>query len=252
LYLIWIMDELTIRRLNTINRAFYALTATDFDESRGRPWPGWRRVLAHLTHMSAPLRVLDVGCGNGRFGRFLARNLPTPLHYHGIDSAPALLESARVAFARMGILQDAILEARDVVESPPDAGTYDLVAAFGVLHHVPGAASRLTLVRALAERVAPGGILTFTGWCFWEYPRFRERAVAWPADITREPGDHLLDWRRGHAAHTALRYCHYIDDDEHAALVAASGLTAVETFRADGHTGDINRYAVLRRPALGR
>jgi SAM-dependent methyltransferase len=252
LYLIRIMDDLTIRRLNAINRAFYALTATDFDESRGRPWPGWRRVLTHLTHLPAPLRVLDVGCGNGRFGRFLARNLPTPPRYHGVDSALALLESARLAFARMGTLPDAILEARDIVESPPNAGTYDLVAAFGVLHHVPGTARRLALVRALAERVAPAGILAFTGWCFWEYPRFRERAVAWPADLAREPGDHLLDWRRGHAAHNALRYCHYIDDDEHAALIEASGLIAVETFRADGHTGDINRYVVLRQPASRR
>jgi hypothetical protein len=117
-----------------------------------------------------------------------------------------------------------------------------------LLHHVPGGDRRIALVRALADHVTPGGLLIFTGWRFYEYERFRERILPWPAGVAREAGDFLLDWRRGHAANTALRYCHYIDDDEHAALVAASGLEQVDSFRADGHTNDINQYAVLRRP----
>jgi tRNA (uracil-5-)-methyltransferase TRM9 len=193
------------------------------------------------------LRVLDVGCGNGRFGRFLAQNGFEGAQYHGIDNTAALLEAAREAFAKSGILPDAVLEERDVVERPPDAGEYDFVAAFGVLHHVPGRARRLALMLALAERVAPGGYLVFTGWCFYEYERFRERLIALPGEFEPEPGDYLMDWRRGHAANTVLRYCHYIDDAEHAELMAATGLAEVETFRADGHTNDINRYGVLRR-----
>lgn len=239
-----------MRRLNQMNRDFYCLTVEDFDESRGRPWPGWRRVLEYLP--AAPisaLSVLDVGCGNGRFGRFLARNLPAPIHairYHGLDNNPDLLTAARDAFARMDILPDARLEVRDIVEHPPDAGLYDLVVAFGVLHHVPGADLRRGLVRALAGRVRAGGLLVVTAWQFWDHARFRERAVAWPADLEREPGDHLLDWRRGHAANTALRYCHHIDESELDGLVAASGLREIARYSADGHTGDINRYGVVR------
>ncbi|MCC7207566.1 MAG: class I SAM-dependent methyltransferase [Anaerolineae bacterium] len=240
------MDAASIKRLNDLNRAFYALTVTDFDESRGRPWPGWRRLLPHLAGKPSPVRVLDVGCGNGRFGRFLARNVAAEVRYHGLDFSPALLDAARDAFARMGILADAVLEACDVLADGLPDGVYDLVAAFGLLHHVPGGENRRALVRALAERLAPGGLLVFTGWRFYEYERFRERIEPWPDGVAREPGDFLLDWRRGHAANTALRYCHHIDDAEQDALIAASGLERVETFRADGHTGDINSYALLR------
>jgi SAM-dependent methyltransferase len=231
------MDTDTIRRLNAINREFYRITAAEFDQTRGAAWPGWARLLPHL---KLPLAVLDVGCGNGRFGVFLREHLggEQPLRYHGLDNNPALLERARAA------LPEATFELCDVIENPPESGQYDLVALLGVLHHIPGYAARRAFMRGLAERVAPGGLLVFTAWRFYEYPRFRERIVPWPPDMPVEPGDYLLDWRRGERA---LRYCHYVDDAEHAALVAATGLREIATYRADGQTGDANRYSLLRR-----
>lgn len=244
------MNAETIRRLNALNRAFYSLTVTDFDESRGRPWNGWRHLLPHLAGAEdAPLHVLDIGCGNGRFGRFLSRHLARPIRYHGIDHTPALLEAARDAFARMHILPDAVLETRDVIETPPETGAYDLVVLFGVLHHVPGANTREILLRHLAARLSPGGLLVFTAWRFAEYERFRARLRPLPDDMPGEAGDYLMDWRRGHAPDSALRYCHHIDEAEQNALVACltdHGLTRIDSFRADGHTDDINAYSLLR------
>ncbi len=231
------MDETTIQRLNAINREFYRVTADEFDQTRGQPWPGWSDLLPHL---GDSLRVLDVGCGNGRLGVFLAQRRVVT-HYHGMDSNPALLGHARAALAHLPSVE---LEQRDILEQPPAAGAYDLVALFGVLHHIPGAQRRLDLLRTLAERVAPGGLLAFACWRFYEFERFRQRIVPWPADLTVEPGDYLLDWRRGQ---TALRYCHFVEDAEHAALVAATGLTEIATYRADGFSGTVNRYSLLRR-----
>ncbi len=230
------MDETTIRRLNQINRDFYAAAADSFDESRQQAWPGWETLSAYLT---PPLSVLDVGCGNGRFGVFLAQKFGAGMQYHGIDNNPTLLDRARAALTGV----DAQLEQRDIVEDPPDSRVYNLVALFGVLHHIPGAAQRQQLMAVLARRVAPGGLLAFACWRFYEYERFRRRIIPWPPDFTVEPHDYLLDWRRGA---TALRYCHYVDDAEHAALIAATGLTEVVTYRADGHTGDTNCYSILR------
>ena len=234
------MDEHTVKRLNQINREFYQITAENFDATRGRPWPGWDNLLAYL---HAPLTVLDVGCGNGRFGLFLHDHFSTTLTYHGVDSNPALLEKAQIALSDI----DARLSLRDVIEHPPDTGTFDLVALFGVLHHVPGRDQRRDFVRALAERVAPGGLLAFSAWRFYEYERFRERIAPWPEDFQVEPGDYLLDWRRGA---TALRYCHYMDDSEHAELIAASGLRNLTTYRADGFAGDVNCYSLLKRDTV--
>ena len=244
------MNTETITRLNAINRAFYAAVADDFDQTRGTAWSGWQRLLPHLT---TPLSVLDVGCGNGRFGLFLHDNLqPSPdsalstqhsaLSYTGLDSSPALLAHARDALtAKAGL--HATLEQRDIIENPPDTGEYDLVVLLGVLHHIPGYEQRQTFMRQLARRVKSGGLLVFAAWRFYEYDRFRERIVPWSEDMHVEANDYLLDWRRGAVS---LHYCHYTDDAEHDALVAATGLTEIDTYRADGQGGASNRYSLLR------
>jgi len=242
------MDDAAIRRLMQINRDFYRTVGEEFDRTRGAPWPGWLTLWAHLPVPAPPgeFSVLDAGCGNGRLGVFLAERLAegVALRYHGLDTDGALLDRAAEALAGRAVALT--LERRDIIARPPDAGQYDLVALFGVLHHVPGRATRLALLRALAERVAPGGLLAFTCWRFYEYGRFRARIVPWPEELAGrvEAGDYLLDWRQGAPA---LRYCHHIDDAEHAALIAATGLTLAATYRADGRTGDANLYALLRR-----
>lgn len=233
------MDEATIQRLNAINQAFYRTTADEFDQTRGQPWPGWFRLLPHL---NAPVTVLDVGCGNGRLGVFLSSHTEVTL-YHGVDNNSALLERAREALAHLPAVT---LDVRDIVENPPASGAYDLVALFGVMHHIPGAQRRLDLIQALAQRVRPGGLLAFACWRFYEFERFRNRIVPWPENVSVEAHDYLLDWRRGQ---TALRYCHYVDDAEHDALVNATGLTEIERYRADGFSGTVNQYSILRRSA---
>lgn len=231
------MNAETIARLNALNRAFYQITAADFDQTRTAPWPGWETLLPLL---STPLSVLDVACGNGRFGVFLFERLGINVTYHGVDSNPQLLSFAQTALSGYA----ARLEQRDILSEPLPAGSYDLVVLFGMLHHIPGHDNRRDFMRTLAARVAPGGLLVFTAWCFYEYERFRQRIVPFPPDLRVEPGDYLLDWRRGTRA---LRYCHYVDDQEHAALIQVTGLREVLTYRADGHSGDVNRYSILKR-----
>lgn len=236
------MHDSTRRHLNAINRRFYAITADNFSATRGRAWQGWLDLLAHLpeTWDSPPYRVLDVGCGNGRFGVFLDEQLPYNVAYHGMDNNPRLLEFARES------LPTATLDTRDIVESPPDSGAYDLVVLFGVIHHIPGADYRQNFMRQLAARVAAGGLLVFASWRFYEVERFRERVVAWDDPLAEqvETHDYLLDWRRGE---TALRYCHYVDDAEQDTLVRATALDEIARYRADGYQNRLNCYSVLRK-----
>lgn len=235
------MDAATIQRLNALNRQFYETTADEFDQTRGQSWPGWDRLLPYLDFPQ--MSVLDAGCGNGRLGLFLAEKLPGTIFYHGIDSSAALLKFAEKSLSQLPTLRPQ-LEARDLIESPLPDRLYDLVTLFGVMHHVPGAQTRLELMRRLAKCVKPGGILAFACWRFYEYPRFRQRIIPWAEGWQVEEGDFLLDWQRGE---NAPRYCHYVDDSEHEDLCAASGLQQIARFRSDGAGGEMNLYSILQQ-----
>jgi SAM-dependent methyltransferase len=243
------MDEETARALSALNLAFYRDHAEEFSRTRERAWPGWERLLRWLP--PGRQQVLDVGCGNARFARFLASRHPGA-GYVGVDASEPLLARAR---ARLPDALEAELHRADFVADPPGAvlpaGRFTLVVLFGVLHGVPGAARRSALVRAAAERLAPGGVLALTAWRFAELADLRRRVVPWSdaaatglrIDPTRlEPGDHLLRWGRGEAR----RYAHALDADALARLTRGLGLTPVESYLDDGRDRERNRYAVHR------
>jgi tRNA (uracil-5-)-methyltransferase TRM9 len=234
------MKQSTIEYLNAINRRFYESTAADFDQTRGRAWAGWLNLADYL---KAPLSVLDVGCGNGRFGLFLAESLDGQIDYHGIDNNVQLLQFAQNTLEPLSNIK-AIITEQDIITEPIQTEQYDLVVLFGVIHHVPSAENRKAFMKNLARHVKSDGILCFAAWRFYEYERFKARLVDWDDNIAVEQHDYLLDWRRGERA---LRYCHYVDDSEHQSLIAATGLTEISTYRADGSDNSMNRYSVLRK-----
>jgi len=258
------MNEITVHALNAINLAFYRERAGEFSATREFPWPGWRRLVRHILAPEEtgdqPLRVLDVGCGNGRFAGFLCEALGrrgARLDYCGLDASAPLLAHARQRPLPGGTARFVEL---DFVEEPTrlPAGPFDLTALLGVLHGVPGRGRRRALVQATAERLAPGGVLALTCWRFAEFERFRRRLVSWetynreaaqPIDAAQlEPGDHLMPWGDGRRP---VRYCHATGADEIDTLVRGLGLERLETYLEDGRGGNLNRYAVFRAPRAG-
>ena len=266
------MNRRTQEALAAVNRRFYSDHASVFDRTRAAPWRGWDRLLEAVaeswprppsmpTAVPRPLRLLDVGCGNGRFGALVQERWRGPWTYLGLDSSAELLAAAERRLAAVSVRE---LRPWDFLEEPLGAtapGANDLVVLFGLLHHVPGAALRRDLLRSAAALVAPGGYLAFTVWRFGDDPRFQKRTIPWDSAATGalegvdmgelEAGDVLLRWGDQEGA---LRYCHAADDDEQEgwleALAKESSLDLELRFDGDGKTAQLNRYFLLRRPLL--
>jgi hypothetical protein len=91
--------------------------------------------------------------------------------------------------------------------------------------------------------VAESGELIVSTWNFLGSDRLRSRIQPWeavglaPRDV--DPGDYLLDWRRGG---TGLRYVHHFDPAELWALAAEAGFAVVESWRSDGEGGRLGLY----------
>lgn len=254
-----------LARLAALNRAFYAEQGEAFAATRPRLAAGIRRVLERVP---AGAQVLEAGCGDGKVGRWLARNVEA-VTYVGLDASAVMLERAQrytepwavnseqsitsLATAHSSLrFLNADLLTTDWSSALSDQ-LFDWVFAFAVFHHLPGAEARARVMGTLAGRLRPGGWLALSNWQFTRSERLRRRLAAWDrlglAEADVETGDYLLTWERG--AGRGLRYVHLLDEAEARGLAAGAGLAVREVFQADGHSGDLAEYVLLHKPAGG-
>lgn len=204
-----------IRKLNDLTSDFYAREATSFSATRQAPWHGWEKAWELIAAPDAAqgpfpshaavrdslssraaripddfasnskdsLAVLDLGCGNLRFERFLAERTNAPLRVTALDNCPDLaspeIGALSAAFphslrsssaASKTKEEDASgqganppektivdLRALDIVESLLDGtfadrlprNSHDLAVAFGLMHHLPTFALRARVLEGL-------------------------------------------------------------------------------------------------------
>jgi len=134
--------------------------------------PGaYRFVAALLRPRQAPIfaheyvrarpgdRILDVGCGPGT----LLAELPAGIYYVGFDKSEPYVRAARARFGDRGSFFCRTVD-RSVVDEL-GAGSFDLVIAHGVLHHLDDAEADEFFV--LARRaLTPGGRLITADGCY--------------------------------------------------------------------------------------
>ena len=107
---------------------------------------------------NSPIRLLDLGCGDGRILKRLARlreqrNWYPQLELHGWDISEGMLKQARKALPA-----DLQLERHDLLSVPTGLPAFNLICSFFVLVHIGHPADFLTAASAL---LADAGIFIF-------------------------------------------------------------------------------------------
>lgn len=241
------MDSDIARRLADLNRAFYQTFAAPFAETRLRVQPGARRLLERIPPDAT---VVDLGCGNGNAAGLLAGRGHRGC-YLGLDLSDSLLEIARAQHLLFPAEFRAVDLLKEDLASGLTPGSFDIVLAFAVLHHLPGKSGREAFLKACRNLLAPNGSLHLSHWQFLRSAKLRARIVPWQeagfAEEDVDAGDYLLDWRR---EGTGLRYVHVMDAQERHTLAERCGFNEVESFSSDGEGGQLSDYAVWR-PVAG-
>lgn len=234
--------------LRAVTARFYDTCASSFGATRSRPWEGWRRLLPRFAccFENAQLeghvaRVLDLGCGNFRFERFLQTADLPPWEAVGLDACSQLAGDAPTGCA---------YEPVDLAQWEPgglEEKGYDAVVAFGFLHHIPGTRARESLMARMAGAARPGGLVAVSLWQLQKDAILLARAQEATArfagqhlEASLDEGDWLLGWQ---GRHDVFRYCHSFSDAECERLAALPSLELEETFDADR----CNRYLILRK-----
>ena len=239
------MDTRIVQQLLAINRKFYSEFARPFSETRSSAQTRLDRIVAYI---GDAVKLLDVGCGNGRLAERLEKE-GKHVEYRGVDASPELIAIANERKTNWHRIA-ADFSVADIT-SPNwnarlPADSFDIAAALAVLHHIPSFELRCQLFRDIRTRVKPGGMFVMTNWHFERNERLRKKIVPWQqvgldeSDV--ESGDALMTWERGGVGY---RYCHLLTMSEVLRSAEQSGFQVVKQFYADA---DLNLYSVLRRP----
>ena len=277
-------EEALALRLCALTSEFYRANAESFSQTRQSPWQGWVRLLevvdaaggrtdtraaddegcgksCAVANGQELLCVLDLACGNLRFERYLADALPDGmLSGYAVDNCDSLVEAgersefgplSRMAFQNLDVIERLSNgRLREALEAP-DASC-DLAVSFGFMHHVPLERWRAELLRALIAKVRPGGFVAVSFWRFLNSDKLARKAQETTSRALDElglpellPNDYLLGWQDTQGLY---RYCHHFDEQEIERLLAAVADSAelVSRFEADGKTGNLNEYVVMR------
>lgn len=208
-----------------------------------------------------PLCVLDLACGNLRFERYLADALPgRVLSGYAVDNCDPLVEAgernesdavSRIAFQNLDAIERLSAGCLRGALEAPDASC-DLAVSFGFMHHVPLERWRAGLLRALVAKVRSGGFVAVSFWRFLNSDKLARKAKETTSRARAELGipelpgnDYLLGWQDTQGLY---RYCHHFDEPEieHLLAMVADSADLVSRFEADGKTGNLNEYVVLR------
>lgn len=216
-----------------------------------------------------PVHVLDVACGNLRFAHYLAQDyFQTPYFYVGLDACDDLVNphdlNGAVHYQHCDVMAELIegtlqttlatcFTAQNLRISPQA----DLTVLFGFMHHVPLVLWRTELLQALIHATKPRGFVAVSFWRFMD-----DEGLADKARVTHEQGlaelgfnaadfgagDYLLGWRNTPGAY---RYCHSFSGTEIDELIESvtsdsGSAECIARFRADGRTGGLNEYVILR------
>jgi ubiquinone/menaquinone biosynthesis C-methylase UbiE len=197
------------------NRESYDRMAREFSSTRERFWS----ELAFLAEHAMPgMRVLDIGCGNGRFYPLLSER---QVDYVGVDNSRGLLDEARKKYPGITFTEG------DATALPFPDRTFDIAFSFATIHHIPSAALRARFVAEAARVLKPGAPLIITTW-FLREPPYR-RAVL-KSMLTGafhigglDTGEIMLTFgKQKHA-----RYLHAFTMKEFEALLAKNGFQVI-------------------------
>lgn len=230
------MQKEYANELLVASRAGYEKIAADFSRTRGTFWPELLFVRDLIPEGS---RLLDIGCGNGRFlGSFEGK----ALDYAGIDFSEGLIGVARERYREH---TQAEFVVGDALALPFPDHSFDDAVSFAVLHHIPSRAYRVQFLREAARVVKPGGFIILTAWNVWHSRPGVVLEFALKKLLGRthtDFGDAILDFAKEKNA----RYVHALTMNEIRSLTKEVGLEIERLEKIRRPSGEENFFVMLR------
>lgn len=224
------MNNLGYKEINELNRKFYEKHNESFDKSRSYCfWEGFEEIIRFIPENA---KVLDLGCGNARFLKFLLEKNIQIQSYLGLDNSNEFIKKNQEIYQSFDFkIQDVISELEDINSK------FSLLVAFGLTHHIPGYEFRKVWFQALKNLIEVDGVLVLS---FWNFDKNKSDSNYTPKNYEVEKGDYFLGWKDDFASH---RFCHFFEEIEIKEIIKE-----FENFKLlSKFDKDMNTYIILKR-----
>ena len=223
------MNNEGINEIININNQFYEANNDSFDNSRSYGyWEGFDEILRFI-----PLEpeILDLGCGNGRFLRYLLDKNVAIQSYLGLDTSKDFLRKDVEKYPNFEFKELDVISYLETINQK-----FSLITAFGLTHHIPNYQFRKKWFEKIEKLVASQGILALS---FWEFDTSKNDSNFIPEKYLIEENDFFLGWKDNFTTH---RYCHLFKNEEILEIISNfKNLELLNMVKKDQNT-----YLILR------
>lgn len=211
----------------------YTTHAKEFSNTRQSPWEGWEKIVSSIKIQNPNgITVLDLGCGNGRFLKYLKEQNIKINKYVGVDNSRILLNIAKKEDPGSEFIS---LDLNTMDWGEKIKGEFDLIVSFGVMHHIESFQLRRNILECSTSLLKKDGTLAIAYWQFLKDPKLKEKAKK----LSRENDYELPFGQNG-----AKRFCHLVNETEALKLESELLIKRTDSYYSDGKNKEMNYYVL--------
>lgn len=158
------MREKTAKAILANVKKTYSLIAEDFSKTRNKDWAEFKELSSYLKPSD---KLLDIGCGNGRFYSFLSKKFP--ISYLGIDNSKNLLKEAK------RLNKKAKFKKGNILNLPLKNNSFSIASCIAILHHIPSKKLREKALKEISRILKPRGRLLLTVWNLLPQEKYKKQ-----------------------------------------------------------------------------
>jgi ubiquinone/menaquinone biosynthesis C-methylase UbiE len=159
------MNEKYAQKLLLNVESHYSSISEKFSRTREVPWMEMKFLFD--CYINENDRVLDLGCGNGRFYELIRKKV----NYFGLDNSNKLISIAKKKYP------EAVFRKGDVLKIPFPDNSFDKIFSISVLHHIPSQNLREKFIEECERVLKKDGLLIITVWDLWQKTIIRKKII---------------------------------------------------------------------------